>query len=196
MDQWLALVAFSIVSTGSPGPNNVLLWASGAAFGFRPTVPHIVGTAFGIGALALIAAAGLAAIVSAAPALAVVMKIAASAYLLYLAWQVAGAAHVFERSKIARPMSVIQAAAFQTINPKGWFFALGAIAAFRPADLPVVPGSLLVAATMTAVVIPTAAVWAAAGGWLGRLLNSERSRRVVSLGLAALLAASVVSIWR
>ena len=195
MDQWLALVTFSIVSSGSPGPNNVLLWASGAAFGFMPTMPHIVGTALGIGVLALIAAAGLAAIVSAVPTLAVVMKIAASAYLLYLAWQVAGA-HALERGELARPMSVIQAAAFQAINPKGWIFALGAIAAFRPADLPVVAGSLLVAATMTAIVIPTAALWAAAGGWLGRVLNGERSRRVVSLGLAALLAASVAAIWR
>lgn len=195
MDQWLALVVFSIVSTGSPGPNNVLLWASGASFGFRPTLPHVLGTALGIGALALVAAAGLAAIVSAVPALAVVMKIAASVYLLYLAWQVAGA-HALERGELARPMSVIQAAAFQAINPKGWIFALGAIAAFRPTDLPVVSGSLLVAATMTAIVIPTAALWAAAGGWLGRLLNGERGRRVVGLGLAALLAVSVVAIWR
>jgi threonine/homoserine/homoserine lactone efflux protein len=119
----------------------------------------------------------------------------ASAYLLYLAWQVAGA-HALERGELARPMGVIQAAAFQTINPKGWIFALGAIAALRPADLPVVPGSLLVAATMTAIVLPTAAPWAAAGGWPGRLLDGERSRRVVSLGLAALLTASVVAIRR
>jgi threonine/homoserine/homoserine lactone efflux protein len=195
MDQWLALVAFSIVSSGSPGPNNVLLWASGAAFGFRAAIPHIVGTALGIGVLALIAAAGLAAIVSAVPALAVGMKIAASAYLLYLAWQVAGA-HGLKRGELARPMSVVQAAAFQAINPKGWIFALGAIAAFRPADLPVVPGSLLVAATMTAIVIPTAALWAAVGGWLGRLLERERSRRVVSLVLAVVIAVSVVAIWR
>jgi threonine/homoserine/homoserine lactone efflux protein len=195
VDQWLALVAFSIASTGSPGPNNVLLWASGATFGFRPTMPHIVGTALGIGALALIAAAGLAAIVSAVPTLAVVMKVAASAYLISLAWQVAGA-HTLDRGEPARPMSVVQAAAFQAINPKGWIFALGAIAAFRPADLPIVPGSLLVAATMTVIVIPTAALWAAAGGWLGRLLDGERGRRAVSLGLAALLAVSVVAIWR
>src|SRR5436309_688066 len=68
MDQWLALVAFSIVSTGSPGPNNVLLWASGAAFGFRPTMPHILGTAVGIGVLALTAAAGLAVLLAASGA--------------------------------------------------------------------------------------------------------------------------------
>src|SRR2546422_1444325 len=115
MDQWLALVTFSIVSSGSPGPNNVLLWASGAAFGFMRTMPHIVGTALGIGVLALIAAAGLAAIVSAVPTLAVVMKIAASAYLLYLAWQVAGA-HALEHGELARPLSVIEATAVQAIK--------------------------------------------------------------------------------
>jgi len=195
VDQWLALVAFSIVSSGSPGPNNVLLWASGASFGFRPTVPHILGTALGIGMLALIAAAGLAALVSAVPPLAVVMKVTASAYLVYLAWQVAGA-HALERGNLARPMSAVQAAAFQAINPKGRVFALGAIAAFRPTDLPVLPGSLLVAATMTAIVIPTAALWAAVGGWLGRLLGGDGSHRAVNLGLAALLSVSVVAIWR
>jgi len=194
MDQWLALVAFSVISTGSPGPNNVLLWASGAAFGFRRTLPHVIGTALGIGVLALTAAAGLAAIVSALPAVAVLMKIAASAYLLLLAWQVAGA-RALERGELARPMSLLQAAAFQAINPKGWIFALGAIAAFRPADLPVVPGSLLVAGTMTAIVIPTAALWAGAGGWLGGMIDGDRRRRFVGLGLAALLALSVVSIW-
>src|SRR5439155_1151471 len=67
MDQWLALVTFSIQSSGSPGPNNVLLWASGAAFGFMPTMPHIVGTVLGIGALPLIAAARLAAVLSSVP---------------------------------------------------------------------------------------------------------------------------------
>jgi threonine/homoserine/homoserine lactone efflux protein len=194
VEQWLGLVAFSIASTGSPGPNNVLLWASGAAFGFRPTLPHVVGTALGIGVLALIAAAGLAAILSAVPTLEVVMKLAASAYLLYLSWQVA-VADAFERRELSRPMSLVQAAAFQAINPKGWIFALGAIVAFRPADLPVVPGSVVVAATMTAIVLPTAVLWAAAGGWLGRVFDGERGRRVVRLGLAALLAASVVAIW-
>lgn len=194
MEQLLALVAFSAVSSGTPGPNNLLLWASGAAFGFRRTIPHVVGTALGIGAMALAVAAGLGALVTAIPELAFAMKVAGSAYLLYLAWQVAGAS-ALRKSTVARPMSLIQAAAFQLINPKAWIFALGAITTFRPTELPVAVGSILVALTMMAVILPTASIWAAGGQIIERLFASDRSRRVLSLVLAALLALSVVSVW-
>ena len=190
----LALVGFSFVSTVTPGPNNVLLWASGATFGVRASLRHVVGTAFGIGAMALVVAAGLGALVTAIPEVALVMKLAASAYLLYLAYQVAGA-HALERGVLGRPLGLVQAAAFQVVNPKAWIFALGAIAAFRPAGLSALAGSVLVALTMAIVVIPTAAVWAAAGGALAGWLAADRAGRAVSVALAALLAATVVFVW-
>jgi threonine/homoserine/homoserine lactone efflux protein len=190
----VALVAFSFVSSVTPGPNNVLLWASGASFGFRATLPHILGTALGIGAMALLVAAGLGTLFTAVPQLELVMKVGASAYLLYLAFQVAGA-HALERGTLARPLGFLQAAAFQLVNPKAWVFALGAITAFRPAGVPVVAGSLLVMLTMTVVLIPSAALWAGAGGALSRLMAGERTRRVVSLALALLLVATVATVW-
>jgi threonine/homoserine/homoserine lactone efflux protein len=189
-----ALVAFSFVSSITPGPNNVLLWASGAEFGLVRTVRHIVGTALGIGLMALAAAAGLAALVTTVPGIAIAMKVAGSLYLLYLAFRIAGA-HGLQRGDLARPLGVIQAGAFQVINPKAWIFALGAITTFRPAGLPALGGSLVVAATMMAVIVPTATVWAAAGGSINRFLTSDRRRRAVSLGLAALVVATVASVW-
>ena len=194
MEKLLALVGFSIVSSVTPGPNNLLLWASGAEFGFRRTLRHVLGTALGIGAMALAVAAGLGALVTAIPELALVMKIAGSAYLVYLAWQIAGAS-ALARGSIARPMGIGQAAAFQVINPKAWIFALGAITTFRPPELPVVAGSVAVAVTMMVVIVPTAAVWAAGGGILGQLLTSERSHRITSLVLAVLLVATVAYVW-
>lgn len=194
MNQIVALVAFSAVSSGTPGPNNLLLWASGAEYGFRRTVPHVVGTAIGIGAMALGVAAGLGAAIAAFPALAFVMKLAGSAYLLYLAWQVAGAG-ALNRATVARPMSLLQGAAFQVVNVKAWVFALGAITTFRPTDLPIAAGSLLVAAVMMVVIVPTACLWAAGGGAIGRLLVDARSRRIVSLVLAGILALTVLSVW-
>ena len=86
--QLVALLGFAFVSSVTPGPNNVLLWASGATFGFRRTIPHVLGTASGIGAMALAAAAGVAALVAAVPALGVAMRSAGSAYLVWLAWQI------------------------------------------------------------------------------------------------------------
>jgi len=194
VDQLLALVAFSAVSSGTPGPNNLLLWASGAAFGFRRTIPHILGTALGLGAMALAVAAGLGAVIVAVPALAFVMKLAGSLYLLYLAWQVAGAS-ALRRTTVARPMSVLQAAAFQVINPKAWIFALGAITTFRPTELPVIAGSAAVAVTMMVVILPTAALWASGGEVIDRLFAGPRARRAISLVLALLLVTSVAYVW-
>lgn len=194
MDTLLGLVAFSFVSSVTPGPNNVLLWASGAEFGLPRTVRHIIGTALGIGLMALAAAAGLAALITTVPGLAVAMKVAGSAYLLYLAVRVARA-HGLTRGAIAHPLGLVQAVAFQVVNPKGWIFALGAITTFRPVELAPVAGSIVVAVTMMAVVVPTATLWAAAGGSVNRLLTSDRRRRAVSLALAALVVATVVSVW-
>jgi threonine/homoserine/homoserine lactone efflux protein len=194
MDTFLALVAFSFVSSVTPGPNNVLLWASGAEFGLRRTMRHIVGTAVGIGLMAVATAAGLGALVTTGPGLAVGMKVVGSVYLLYLAFRIAGARGL-ARSELARPLGLVQAAAFQVVNVKAWIFALGAITTFRPAELPALGGSVLVAVTMMAVILPTATVWAAAGGAIYRLMSSDRRRRVVSLALAALVVATVVSVW-
>ena len=194
MDTILALVAFSFVSSITPGPNNVLLWASGAAFGLRRTVPHIVGTAAGLGLMALAAAAGLAALVTTVPGLAVAMKVLGSIYLLVLAYRIAGTRGL-AKGELASPLGLIQAAAFQVVNPKAWIFALGAITTFRPSGLSPVDGTALVAATMMAVILPTAAVWAAAGGAINRLLTNEGRRRVVSLLLAVLVVATVASVW-
>lgn len=194
MDWLIPLVAFSAISSGTPGPNNLLLWASGTTFGFRRTWRHVVGTALGIGGMALASAAGIAALVAAVPQLAFAMKLAGSAYLLYLAWQVAGAS-ALEKATIAKPLGLVQAAAFQLINPKAWIFALGAITTFRPTDLPVVVGSVAVAATMMIVILPMAGAWAAGGAAIARFLAEERTRRIVGLVLAALLAASVVLVW-
>jgi|SRR5215467_10464233 len=194
MGTLLALVGFIVVISVTPGPNTVLLWASGATFGFRATLRHVLGTALGIGSMALVTAAGLGALFTALPKVGVAMKVAASAYLLYLAYQVAGA-RALERAESAHPLGIVQAAAFQAINPKGWILALGAVTTFLPPGLPPLAGGLVVAAVMAAVVIPTQALWAGAGGTLGRLLTGERTRQLVSLGLATLLVATVIDVW-
>jgi threonine/homoserine/homoserine lactone efflux protein len=194
MDQFGALVVFAFVSSVTPGPNNILLWASGAEFGLRRTAPHIAGTALGIGSMALAVAAGLGVLITTVPQIAFAMKVAGSVYLLYLAWRVAGA-RALERGDLARPLGLFQAAAFQAINPKAWIFALGAITTFRPAALPIAAGSVVVAVTMMAIIVPTAALWAASGGAISRYLVGDGRQRIVSLVLAALLVATIAAVW-
>ena len=194
MAQLLALAGFGFVAAVTPGPNNLILWASGTEFGFRRSIRHILGTALGIGAMALGVAAGIGALVTALPGISLLMKIAGTGYLLYLAWQVAGAG-ALARTTISKPLDLRQAAAFQLVNPKSWIFALSAMTTFRPVDMPVIAGSIAVAVTMMLVIVPTAAVWAAAGELIGQLLSGARSARIVGLVLAALLAGTVVFVW-
>ena len=194
MNELLALLGFAFVSSVTPGPNNVMLWASGATFGVRRTTRHVVGTALGIGAMALAVAAGLGTLITTVPVLGTAMKVAGSAYLLYLAWQIARSG-ALQAATVSRPLGVVEAASFQLVNPKAWVFALGAITTFRPAGLPIATGSLLVAATMMLVIVPTAELWAAGGGALNGLLSGARTHRFVSLALAAIVAATVVWVW-
>jgi threonine/homoserine/homoserine lactone efflux protein len=194
VEQLVTLIGFSIVISVTPGPNNIFLWASGAQFGFRRTLRHVFGTALGMGAMAFAVAAGLGALFTTIPEIVFVMKIGGSLYLLYLAYQIAAAA-ALERGLIARPLGLLQAATFNVINPKSWIFALGAITTFRPTGFSAAIGTFLVPITMMVVIIPTAALWAGAGGMLSPLLVNERTHRLVSLALAALLAATVAYVW-
>ena len=194
MSKLAALVVFSFVSAGTPGPNNLVLWASGAQFGFRATLPHVIGTSLGIGALAVAVAAGLGTLVTAVPAAQLLLKAAGSAYLLYLAYRIA-VSRAMQGRHVARPLNLGQAIVFQWLNPKGWIFALAAVSAFRPPELPIAVGSAVVILTMMVVVIPSAAAWAAGGHVISRLMTNERAHRPLSVGLALLLAASVVQLW-
>jgi threonine/homoserine/homoserine lactone efflux protein len=194
MEELIALVGFSVISVITPGPNNLILWATGAEFGFRRAVPHILGTALGIGTMAIASVVGLAALVAVVPQLSFLMKVAGSIYLLYLAWQVAGAG-ALAGGRSARPLSVLQGAAFQLVNPKAWAFALSAVTTFRPVELASLSGGLVVAAVMMIVIVPASSVWPLAGGAINRRLVDPRSRRIVSGLLAALLALTVLAIW-
>lgn len=188
------LTVFGLITSGTPGPNNAMLWTSGLNFGLRRSLPHVLGTALGIGTLATAAAAGIAALVTAVPGLETAMKVFGSAYLLWLAWRIAGSGAA-RAATLARPLSVRQALAFQLINPKVWLYALGAMTAFLPNDLPVVGASALVVVNMMLVAAATATVWAAGGTALRRVMRGDRLTRIVNGVLAALLAASVTFIW-
>jgi threonine/homoserine/homoserine lactone efflux protein len=194
MDRLLGLVGFVFVVSITPGPNNALLWASGLRFGFRRTTRHVAGTAVGMAALVLAMAAGIGVLLTEAPGAELALKVAGSAYLLYLAVRIA-TSRGGDRTVAARPLGVLPAAAFQFANPKAWLFGLTAVGTFLPRQLAAVPAALVVAATSAVVILGTAAVWAAGGAALNRLVDGGPAQRAVSLVLALVLAASVALIW-
>lgn len=194
MGELVGLAAFSFVSAVTPGPNNVMLWGSGVQFGIRRTVPHIFGIVFGVGSMALLAATGLGVVITSVPAIEAVLKVVGSAYLLYLAYRIAGGGQA-QREEMAHPLTLWEAAIFQYVNPKAWVFVLAAVSTFRPPELNVVVGSVVMAVLMMIVVIPCAWVWAAGGSLLSRYLADQRRSAVFRVVLGVLLAATVVYIW-
>jgi len=189
-----ALAAFSFVSAVTPGPNNVMLWASGVQFGFKRTISHVIGITLGVGSMALLVAAGLGVLITTVPAVEIGLKVIGSAYLLYLAFQIAGGGAAGHR-EVAQPLTLWQAMVFQYVNPKAWVFVLAAVTTFRPPELQVVVATLLMALVMMLVVVPCASLWAAAGTFLNRFLAEGRRSRAFRLALGALLAATVLYIW-
>ncbi len=188
-----ALATFAFIAAITPGPNNVMLWASGVQFGIRNTLPHMLGIVSGVGTMAILAAVGLAAFIEAFPPVETGLKLVGSAYLLYLAVQISGL-RASSRAAAAKPLTLLQGLMFQYVNPKAWVFVLTAVATFRPEQWSAVMGSIATAGTIMIVVFPCNIVWTAGGTVLNRFFTGERSR-VLSVSLALLLAATVVYIW-
>jgi threonine/homoserine/homoserine lactone efflux protein len=189
-----ALVGFAFAGSVSPGPNNAVLWASGMRFGFRRTVPHVLGTAAGIGGIVVGVAAGIGVLLRALPGAEVALKLSGSVYLLYLAFLLVRSGGL-GRADPSRPFGVGRAVGFQFANPKAWVFALVAVGAFVPSSVPRLFGVAVLLVTLIVVVAMSSSVWAAGGATLGRFVDDERSRRLVNLALAVLLVASVALIW-
>lgn len=187
-----ALVGFAFVTTVTPGPNNLMLMASGANFGFRRTMPHMLGIAGGVALMALLIGLGLMALFEAAPGLNGVLKLASFVYLLWLAYRIATAAPVAARAANARPMTLVQAAAFQWVNPKAWAMCLSAITIYAPERS--LLSVAIVAGAFALVSLPAISIWAWLGTVISQWLSSTRRLRSFNFGMAGLLILSMYPI--
>lgn len=184
-----ALLGFAFVTTVTPGPNNLMLMASGANFGFRRTLPHMLGIVVGLAVLTLLAGVGLMALFEAFPVVRTVLQVLSVGYLLWLAWKVATAAPLNQASSTGEPMTFVQAAAFQWVNPKAWAIGLSAITIYAP-DRSLL-SVLLVAAAFALVCFPAISVWAWLGTVVRQWLSSAKRRRLFNIAMAVLLVVSL-----
>ena len=191
IDTFLALVAFALVSSITPGPNNFMLLASGVNFGFVRTIPHMFGIAVGFASLLLAVGFGLGALLQSWPSLHLALKIAGGSYLLFLAWKIAGSRSLGETKSVARPITLLQAAAFQWVNPKAWMMALTAMVLFTNPDRPDL-SVVLVAFAFVLVNFPSVSVWAGFGMILRRFLSSPERLKWFNLTMALLLVATLL----
>ena len=189
-DALLSLAAFAFVTSITPGPNNLMLMASGANFGIRRTVPHMLGVALGFMAMVIIVGLGLAQLFSTVPVLYTVLKVLSVAYLLYLAWRIATADGMGNARTSGRPMTLIEAALFQWVNPKAWTMALAAIALYAPSQT--FTAIALVAIVFGAVNLPSVSSWTVLGQQMQRFLTTGMRLRYFNWTMAVLLVLSLI----
>ncbi|WP_299286268.1 LysE family translocator [uncultured Tateyamaria sp.] len=189
LDLLSALAAFAFVSSITPGPNNLMLMASGANFGFRRTIPHMLGVGLGFVFMVMLVGAGLIQIFDAYPLSHTVLKVASVAYLLFLAWKIATAAPVHDGQGQGTPMTFLQAAAFQWVNPKAWTMALTAVTVYTPDTT--LWGIGVVALVFGAINLPAVSSWTVLGQQMARVLTNPARLTAFNWTMAALLIASL-----
>ena len=186
------LALFALVSSITPGPNNMMLMASGANFGFRRTIPHMMGVVLGFTLMVALVGVGLMGAFQALPWLHDVLTWAGIAYLLWLAWKIAHAAMPDATGAGGRPFGFLQACAFQWVNPKGWQMALTAITLYAPDRA--LWAVLLVAGCFGVVNLPSVMAWTFLGLRLRRILSSNRRLVLFNYSMAVLLVASLLPV--
>jgi threonine/homoserine/homoserine lactone efflux protein len=191
LDLLLALIAFAFVTSITPGPNNMMLLASGVSFGLRRSLPHMLGISLGFGVMVLAVGFGLGELFQRLPVLYRVLRYLGALYLLFLAYRIARAgAPEGGGQALGKPFTFVQAAAFQWVNPKAWVMAISGLTTFTVPDRFGV-SVLLVAGLFALVNYPCVGAWAAAGTLLRRYLTHPDLCRLFNLGMALLLVASL-----
>lgn len=190
-DTFFALLVYAFVTSVTPGPNNFMLLASGVNFGFARTIPHMLGISVGFASLLAGVGLGLGALLTAFPALHTALKVAGAAYLFYLAWRIAMARSLGkDREAGARPMTLLEAAAFQWVNPKAWVMAVTAMAVYTTADRPFLSVAIVVIA-FTLVNLPSVSCWAGFGVALRGFLADPARLKWFNIAMGVLLAATL-----
>lgn len=193
-DLLLALAAFAFVTSVTPGPNNMMLMASGVNFGFRRTIPHMLGVALGFVLMVVLVGLGIGQVLQAEPRIYAALKIVGLIYMLWLAWKIANSGPLgggAAQGEAGRPFSFVQAALFQWVNPKAWAMAITATTAYT--DSANYFFSLILLAVVFGIInFPSVGIWTLFGVGLRKFMQDPVKVRVFNVVMALLLVASMI----
>lgn len=189
------LTMFGLASAATPGPNNVMLTASGSAFGFRRSLPHMTGVTIGFPVMVFAVGLGLGEIFTNYRQVHLALKYVGAAYLLYLAWRIAQAGQANGADVGGRPLTFLEAAAFQWVNPKAWMMAVSSIPAFTTVGGNYYAELGLITLIWGLVCIPACVTWCMFGVAIRRLIRTPETARIVNFVLAGLVALSIVPLF-
>ncbi len=190
LEIFLALTGFSLVSSITPGPNNLMLLTSGVNHGFRLTIPHMLGISGGFAFLLACVGIGLGQVLLYFPTAFTLLKIAGGTYLVYLAWRIATSGPLERGGRRVKPMTFVQAAAFQWVNPKAWVMAVTAMTAYTGSG-DFLTSMLIVVLVFSAINLPCVSLWCGFGTMVRNFLEDEKRLRLFNGVMAVLLVASL-----
>lgn len=195
MDYYLAVITFTFVAAITPGPNNIMLMASGLNHGVRRSIPHYLGVTFGFPVLVAAVGLGMGALFTVHPNLHRSVSIIGAIYLLYLAWKTANAGNPNASPAVQAPLTFLQAASFQWVNPKAWVIAIGAIAAFTIPEYVAESIAFILVSYLIAGLL-CMGIWLKLGASLRTLLQDTRRIQYFNYAMAVLLVLSLIPLLR
>lgn len=190
-----ALFIFAFVSSITPGPNNIMLMASGTNFGFRKTIPHILGINIGYSMLTFSLGIGLMEVFNLFPLIKIILKSLCSGYLVYLSYRIATSSTGTDKNEKqkSRPFSFTEAMLFQWVNPKGWTMALSAITIYSPTNA--LSGIILVTVAFSITNFPCQCLWTLLGQQFRKLMSSSFKLKMFNYIMAGLLMLTLIQIF-
>ena len=191
----LATALFALITSITPGPNNIMLTASGANFGFKRTLPHVAGIICGMMVLNISVGVGLGTLFTQFPVIQQVLRVAGSAYLLYLAYKLLTFTSLGKTDANAKPFSLWEAAAFQAINPKAWVMVISANASFSLVGDMYWWSVVMIVLLYVVMGLPSIMMWAGFGQFMRRYLGQPNILRTFNISMATLTALCIVFIW-
>jgi threonine/homoserine/homoserine lactone efflux protein len=192
MTQLLPMMMYCFVMSITPGPNNLMLTASGANFGYRLTLPQVLGCVAGNVALTMIACNGLGQLFVAVPVAQTVLRTGGAVYLLWLAWKLAQAR--MGDAQALRPFTFLEGVMFQAFNPKSWIRAITLASVFMPAGANPLTAGLAISLIGAVIAVPCLSMWALFGVAMRSVLTDPRKQRVFNLVMAVALVLLAVDI--
>ncbi len=190
VDSLLALLGIVLASTWTPGPNNMMLAASGVNYGLRATAPHILGVFIGFGIMIFAIAIGLGGLFARLPVLHEILRWGGALMLAWVAWKIATARRPGEAGAATRPFTFLQAAAFQWVNPKAWIMCISISAQFLDPENPVSSAAIMALVSMLGGAT-SATGWAWFGMMLARWLHTPFRLRAFNWSMAAMILLGV-----
>ena len=190
---FFALASYYFVMFATPGPNNAMLTASGIKFGFKKTLPHLIGIPFGHIIQITLVCLGLGQLFIKYPLIQIYLKWICFFYLIFLGWKILGSFSNNEKES-GRPLKFYEAALFQFINPKAWVVALTAATAFFPVAENFYIATAFVVGTAPFICFPSICIWAIFGSSIKSIIKDAKVKKIVEYLLAILLLLTAIII--